>query len=97
MRQSLSTVQVRASALLDAYRRNDEPAVNEIGAEVRMMCIRYGDNSAESERLELLGVIALELYRSDSRRNKRDLDMYVGLLVHLAHPDCIGSLLAHTN
>ena len=97
MQESLNLSQVCASALLDAYCRNDEPRMSRIAAEVNTMRAYYAANPAESERLELLGGIAQELYRSSSLARTDDVNPYVRLLLHLAHPDGVGNNLSHLN
>jgi hypothetical protein len=63
--------------------------MNEIAAGFHTMSAFYPASAAESERLELLDAIARELHRSRSCGQTRNLDPYVRLLRHLAHPDRI--------
>jgi hypothetical protein len=95
MHESSDLSRVCASALLDAYCRNDAPKMSEIAAEVGRIGAFYTSNFAESERLELLGGIALELQRSSSLGKTQHLDPYVKLLLHLAHPEWVESCFAH--
>jgi hypothetical protein len=97
MHESFNPSQVCASALLDAYSRNDAPQMSEIAADARIMGMFYATSSSESERLELLGGIALEMHRSASLGKAQDLDPYVKLLLNLAYPDWAGSSFAHGN
>jgi hypothetical protein len=97
MPESFNLSQACASALLDAYCRNDAPQMNEIAADAHIMGRFYATNAAESERLELLCGIAFELHRSASLGKHQDPDPYVKLLLHLAYPDWSGSGLAHRN
>jgi hypothetical protein len=97
MQESRNFSQVCASALLDAYCRNDGPQMSEIAADVRMMGKVCTTNTAESERLELLSGIAVELHRSSSAGETNDLDAYVRLLLHLAHPEWIESCFGHND
>ena len=96
-----------ASAILDAYcgrdvcgeldaeGENHSLRMNEIASEIRTMSAFYSTNAAESERLELLDAIARELDRSWSRGQTQNLDPYVKLLVHLAHPEGVEGSFAH--
>ncbi len=87
MQESSGLSQVCASALLDAYCTNDALQMSAIADEARLIGTFYTTSSIESERLELLGGIALELHRSFSCGKTQDLDAYVKLLLHLAHPE----------
>jgi hypothetical protein len=95
MPESSDLSRVCASALLDAYFRNDAPQISEIAAEMGTIGAFNKSNFAESERLDLLGGIALELHRSSSLGKTQHLDPYIKLLLHLAHPDRIESCFAH--
>jgi hypothetical protein len=95
MHESSDLSRVCASALLDAYCRNDVPKLSEIAAEVGTIGAFYTSNFAESERLELLGGIAIEMHRSASLGKAQHMDPYVKLLLHLAHPEWAESCFAH--
>ena len=97
MHKSFNPSQAWASALLDALYRNDAPQVREIAAGACSMGTVCVANPAESERLDLLGGIALELHRSLSGETTRNLEPYVRLLEHLAQPDRIEYEPAHRN
>ena len=97
MQESFNLSQTCAAAFLDAYCRNDEPQMNRIATEVHTMRAFYAANPAESERLELLGGIAVELHRSTTLANADNVDPYVRLLLHLANPDWFGNNLTHLN
>lgn len=76
-----------ARALLEAYGRNDTHRMKEIAAEVSTLGTYYASNFAESERLELLGGIAHEIYRSSAVGKTQELVPYLRLLMHLSTPD----------
>jgi len=84
-----------ARALLDAYGTNDTHRMKEIASEVSTLSTYYASNFAESERLELLGGIADEIYRSSMIGKTRELDPYIKLLLHLSDSDWSGSGLTH--
>jgi hypothetical protein len=83
------------AALLDAWGRNNTSQMGEIAAELRMMSTLCAGNAGDSERLELLEGIALELQRSAALEKTADADPYVRLLLHLAHPNGIENSFAH--
>jgi hypothetical protein len=95
MHESSDRSRVCASALLDAYCRNDARQIAEIAAEVLTIGALDSSDFAESERLELLRGIAVEVHRASSLSRTRHLDPYVKLLLHLAHPEWIESCFAH--
>jgi hypothetical protein len=95
MHESSDLSRVFSSALLDAYCRNDAPKMSEIAAEVNTISAFYASNFAESERLELLGGVALALHRSSSPGKNRHTDTYIKLLLRLAHPELAESCFAH--
>ena len=97
MHESSNFSRVCASALLDAYCSNDAPRMSEIADEVRTMGTLYASNFAESERLELLGGIAVELHRSFSLGKPQDVDPYIKLLMNLAHPEWLETCFAHSD
>ena len=87
-----------ASALLDAWRRNDSALMSEFAALANLGINEFhGTDTGDAERLELLGAIAVELHRASSLSRKQEADPYVRLLVHLARPDTPGRLPAHLN
>ena len=85
MQKHLGLSQHRASALLSAYCHDDALQMSAIRTEARRMCEFYAGDPAESERLELLSEIALEL-QSSKTGSSEELDPYIGLLIHLAYP-----------
>ena len=93
--ESFNLSRVCATALLDAYCKNDTPQMSEIAVEAQLMSTFYSTNPAESERLEVLGGIAVELLRSASPERTENLDPYVRLLLHLARPDLIDTVFEH--
>jgi len=95
MHESSELSRFCAAALLEAYCRNDTRQIGEIAAEVRTIGASYSSNFAESERLELLGGIALEMHRASSLSRAQHLNPYVRLLLHLAHPEWVESCFAH--
>jgi hypothetical protein len=95
MPESLTYSQACASALLDAYCRNDESQMSKIAAEARMMGTCHAIEPLESERLELLGGIAIELHGASSHGDTGHLDPFVRLLLHLAHPEWLETCFAH--
>lgn len=97
MTESFNLSRVCATALLDAYCKNDAPQMSEIAVEAQLMSTFYATNPAESERLEVLGGIALELLRSSSLAYGENLDPYVRLLLHLARPDLIETVFERHN
>lgn len=84
-----------ARALLDAYSRNDTHRMKEIASEVNTLGAYYASDFAESERLELLGGIAHEIYRSSSVGKIQELAPYLKLLLHLSNSDWGESGLTH--
>ena len=97
MHESSDFSRVCASALLDAYCSNDAPRMSEIAAEVGTIGASYTSNFAESERLELLGGIAVELHRSSSLGKSQHVDPYIKLLMNLAHPEWLETCFAHSD
>jgi hypothetical protein len=95
MQESSDLSRACANALLDAYCRNDVPKLSEIAAEVDRIGAFCTSNFAESERLELVGGIALELERSATLGKAQHVDPYIKLLLHLAHPEWAESCFAH--
>jgi hypothetical protein len=96
MQESSDLSRACANALLDAYCRSDVPKMSEIAAEVDRMGAFCTANFAETERLELVGGIALELHRSASLgKAQHHVDPYIKLLLHLAHPEWTDSCFAH--
>lgn len=95
MPQATDLSRVCASALLDAYCRDDAPQMNEIASEVRTIGTFYASDYAEAERLELLGGIAFEMHRSFSLGTTQRLDPYIKLLLHLVNPEWVEGCLAH--
>jgi len=71
--------------------------MGEIAVEAQLMSTFYAANPAESERLEVLGGIALELLRSSTLAHAENLDPYVRLLLHLARPDLIETVFEQHN
>ena len=87
-----------ASALLDAWRRSDSALMTEVAAMANVgMKEFYLSNPAESERMELLGAIALELSRACSRTDRQKADPYVRLLVRLVNPEAACHRSVHAN
>lgn len=87
-----------ASALLEAWRRNDSALMSEFAALANLGINEFhATDSADAERLELLGAIAVELQRASSLSRKEEADPYVRLLIHLARPEKTGRCLARTN
>jgi hypothetical protein len=98
MQEAFQLSRVCATALLDAYCKNDAPQMSEIAVEAQLMSTFYATNAAESERLEVLGGIAVELLRSSTPEHAdNNLDPYVRLLLHLARPDLIETVFDHHN
>ncbi len=86
-----------ARDLLDAYGRNDTDRMKEIASEVSALGAYYASNFAESERLELLGGIAHEIFRSSSVGKTEDVTPYLRLLSHLSSPNWGESGFAHSD
>ncbi len=87
MKDSVNVDEQCAKALLDAWRSNDSALMGELAALARLgMKEFYVTDPAESERLELLGAIAIELHRASSIERKHEADPYVRLLLHLVNP-----------
>lgn len=98
MRESLNVDKQCASALLDAWHRDDSALMSEFAALADPgMKECHVTDPAESERLELLGAIAVELHRACSLSKKKEADPYVRLLVHLANPTGAGRRPSHLN
>lgn len=87
MQNSPFISRICARALLDAYGRNDTHRMKEIASEVGTLGAYYASSFAESERLELLGGIAQEIYRSSSVGKTDELAPYLKLLLHLSNVD----------
>jgi hypothetical protein len=86
-----------ATALLDAYCKDDAPQMSRIAVEAQAMSTRHSSDARESECLEVLGGIAAELLRANPGSDAADIDPYVSLLLHLAHPDLIDSVFEYHN
>lgn len=87
--QNSNNVDTRcASALLDAWCRNDSAQMRELAAAATTGMERfYASNPAESERMELIGAIATELHRTSAQEKRQDADPYVRLLLRLVNAD----------
>lgn len=84
-----------ARAFLDAYGSNDTGRMQEIASTVSTLSAYYASNFAESERLELLGGVADEIYRSSSAGRTEEIAPYLRLLWHLSNFDRDESGPAH--
>lgn len=99
MRDVVNNIEKRcASALLDAWRRDDSALMSELAdfASLETRELHVSD-PGRSERLELLSAIAVTLRRASLSARKEEADPYVRLLVHLAKPDHPGRGPAHSN
>lgn len=98
MRDSVNVDKTCASALLDAWARNDSDLMGELAALAHQKVNeRYVNDPAESERLELLGAIAVELHRACSLEKRQEAAPYVRLLFNLVSPARPAARSAHAN
>jgi hypothetical protein len=97
MQDSLTVSRQCASALLDAWCRSDAAQMGELAAHADCMKSFYVTDPAESERLELLGSIAVELHRACSQEKQDNLDPYIRLLLGLADPETVEGRFMHSN
>lgn len=95
MHSSPFVSRICARVLLDAYGRDDTDRMKEIASEVSTLTAYYASNFAEAERLELLGGIAHEMYRSSSDGKIQETAPYLGLLLHLSNIEWGESGLTH--
>jgi hypothetical protein len=92
MLESAHIDQQCASALLEAWCRDDFAQIGELAAQSRYWVNEFfATDPGESERLELVGAIANALHRAALAAQKEGVDPYVRLLLHLANPDAIGA------
>jgi hypothetical protein len=97
MQDSITISRQCASALLDAWCRSDAVQMGALAAHAECMKSFYVTDPAESERLELLGGIAIELHRACSLAKTDNLDPYIRLLLGLADPEPVEWRFAHSN
>jgi hypothetical protein len=97
MRDLVNVSRHCANALLDAYYRSDSALMRQLADQANLMRGFYVTDPAESERLELLGAIAVEMHRSCSLAGNDGLDPYVRLLINLANPDGVAAHFMQSN
>jgi hypothetical protein len=95
--ESLNLSRNCATALLDAYCRDNGPQMSEIAVEAQLMSAFYSADAAGSERLEVLGGIAVELHRASTGGHAEHVDPYLRLLLHLARPELMESVFDQHN
>lgn len=85
MSASSSVSQQLAAALLDAWCTRDPERIQEV-AEIFHGYESQASDPGDSERLELLGCIANELYRAAQFGKSDRIEPFISLLLHLAEP-----------
>ncbi len=98
MQDSVNVDRQCASALLDAWCRNDAVRMSELADRANIgMKTLFATNPAESERLELLSAIAVELHKACALSKRAAADPYVRLLIRMALPDRRGLYRTYPN
>ena len=85
MTDSSRVSQQLAVALLDAWCNRDAEQIREFADHFRARDTHFSD-PGEAERLDLIGCIAVEMYRVRKSGKNDPLEPFVSLLLHLAEP-----------